>query len=253
MRIDYPSPTHIPTLRALWKEAFGDTDVFLDLFWEHAFSTNRCRCVLSDGTPVAALYWFDCSSGEQRLAYLYAVATSSAHRGKGICRMLMEDTHTLLASQGYSGVLLVPGKPSLFDFYEKIGYRIACYVDEFSCVSEESDVELQELTSLEYAALRRTYLPHGGVIQEGENLSFLAKTATLYRGDDFLLAARIENGMLFGIELLGNRLAAPQITHALGTPMGKFRTSGSSRPFAMYLPLTEKTAPMPCYFGLAFD
>ena len=55
-----PRKEQIPKLRALWKEAFGDTDDFLDSFFETAFDKERCRCVVIDGEVAAALYWFDC-------------------------------------------------------------------------------------------------------------------------------------------------------------------------------------------------
>ena len=60
MTIDRPLPEQLPQLRGLWKEAFGDTDAFLDIFFHRAFSRNRCRCVTLNGQVVAALYWFDC-------------------------------------------------------------------------------------------------------------------------------------------------------------------------------------------------
>ena len=59
-------------------------------------------------------------------------------------------------------------------------------------------------------------------------------------------------GFLWGLELLGNKEAAPGILKALGCMKGRFRTPGKDQPFAMYLPLTE-TAEKPAYFGLAFD
>ena len=103
MTIDAPKPFHLPSLKALWKEAFGDTDAFLDTFEKSAFSYHRCRCVTDGDTGAAALYWFDCSYEEGRIAYLYAIATAKSHRGRGLCRALMEDTHKHLKKMGYSG------------------------------------------------------------------------------------------------------------------------------------------------------
>ena len=42
MTVDYPAAGQISGLRALWKEAFGDSDVFLDAFFAHGFSPSRC-------------------------------------------------------------------------------------------------------------------------------------------------------------------------------------------------------------------
>ena len=93
MIIDAPRVCHIPLLRELWKEAFGDTDAWLDTFFNTAFSLSRCRAVIENNEIIAALYWFDCEAYAQPVAYLYAIATKESHRGKGLCRLLMENTH----------------------------------------------------------------------------------------------------------------------------------------------------------------
>ena len=77
-------------------------------------------------------------------------------------------------------------------------------------------------------------------------MAFLATYATLYAGNDFILAVIDDTGL----ELLGNTAAAPGILTALGKKSGDFRVSGST-PFAMWHPLTA--TPEPGYFGIAFD
>lgn len=239
MKADLPTAQ----LRSLWKEAFGDTDAFLDSFFETAFSPERCRYIAVDGCVAAALYWFDCRCDGARLAYIYAVATAKIHRGKGLCRTLMEDTHTHLKAAGYAGSILVPGEKELFAMYEKMGYAPFSGMDTLSCRAG-TPVSIREISPAEYAALRTQHLPHRGVEQDG--MEFLASYAKLYAGSDFILAATEETGL----ELLGNRAATPGILAALGKKEGSFRIPGST-PFAMYRPLTNFSAPG--YFGIAFD
>jgi len=253
MIIDHVCRGDLPALRALWKEAFGDSDAYLDAFEKAAFSPARCRCGRVEGGLVAALYWLDCSYQASRIAYLYAVATSRALRGRGLCSMLMEDTHRHLTVQGYKGAILVPGSESLFEFYGRLGYKTCSYVREFTCAAAQSAAELRRIGTAEYASLRRTLLPVHGVIQEGENLSFLETQADLYAGDGFLLTAKCEDGVLHATELLGDSSAAPLIVRTLGCIEGSFRTPGSETPFAMYRALGDETLRPPTYFGLAFD
>ena len=253
MTIDRPKQEQISALRGLWREAFGDTDEFLDIFWQTAYSPDRCRCITVNEEVAAALYWFDCLYEGSPIAYLYAVATAKAHRGQGLCRRLMEDTHRHLAARDYAGAILVPGEESLFRFYERLGYRVCSGVRSFSCDAGDAACAIRGLGTAEYAALRRQFLPRGGVVQEGENLAFLADQAAFYAGEDFVLAARREGETLVGIELLGDPAAAPPAVHALGCTCGTFRTPGNEMPFAMYLPLDGGTLPPPAYFGLAFD
>jgi len=252
MRIESPAPELIPQLLTLWKDVFGEWDGFWELYLETAFSPARCRCVLDDEKIAASLCWFDTTCAGQKMAYLYAVVTDPACRGRGLCRTLMEDTHRHLASLGYAAVLLVPAEEGLRKMYGKLGYRDCTTVSEFSCDAGTSPVPLRAVGPAEYARLRREVLPENGVIQEGENLTFLARQAEFFSGADFLMAAYRDRDTLHVMELLGNSAAAPEILAALNCKQGSFRVPGEEKVFAMFHPLQEKAA-IPGYFGFAFD
>lgn len=239
----------ITKLKMLWKQAFGDTDAFIDTFFSVAYSPDRCRYLTEGGELAAMLYWFDCEFQGKKIAYLYAVATDEAYRGQGFCRRLMEKTHRYLAEKGYAGAILVPGSKALFRLYEKLGYRTCCYVTNITCTAG-TPIPLHPITAEEYAVLRRALLPTGGVLQEDAALALLAATAKLYAGDGFILAATLEDGTCHIHELLG-RADPAGITAALGAAEGIFRTPGTDTPFAMYCGFTA--APAPGYFGLALD
>ena len=245
MKIDFPISEQIPQLRQLWQEAFGDSDSFLDKFFSIAFAPERSLCATVDGEVAAMAYWFDC--GEY--AYIYAVATAKKHRGKGICHGLMGKIHEILTQRGYSGCILVPGEERLRSFYRGMDYENFGGVNEFDCEAG-TPLPLRKIDAVEFVALRRQYLPKGGVIQEAENLAFLSCWVEFYRGDDFLLTAALDGDTLHGMELLGNADAAPGIVAALGAKRGACRKPGDP-PFAMLLPRNEKKAPG--YFGFAFD
>ena len=252
MKIDHPAPCHFPRLLQLWKDVFGEWGGFWELFRDTAFSPDRCRCILDGDTIAASLCWLDVWCEGQKMAYLYAVVTDPAHRGRGLCRRLMADTHAHLAALGYEAVLLVPAEESLREMYRKLGYRDATTVTEFSCAAGEGPASLRAIGPEEYAALRRKFLPSGSVIQEGENLTFLSRQAEFFTGEDFLLAAYRDEEILHTMELLGNAQTAPAIVHALDCQEGAFRTPGPDKPFAMFHPLKEDAAALE-YFGFAFD
>ena len=247
MRADYPTPEAPDELRSLWKAAFGDSDAFLDGFFETAFAFDRCRCISMDGQIAAALYWMDCRCRDLPYAYIYAVATQPALQGQGLCRALMADTHGHLRSLGYAGCILVPGSRSLFAMYEKMGYRCFSGMDRLQAVAGKP-ATIREITAEEYGTLRKEYLPEDGVVQEG--LDFLATYAKMYAGDDFICAVDPKSEPLSCIEFLGNAGAAAGILGALGKKSGSFRIPGNE-PFAMYYPLADIREPG--YFGLAFD
>lgn len=251
MNIRMPTDAHIPGLRKLWKAAFGDTDEFLDVFYSTAYAPDRCRCIEEDGEIVSVLYWFDCQLDGAKLAYVYAVATDPACRGRGLCRRLMEDTARHLKELGCQGIVLVPQEPDLIRMYASMGYTPCGSVREFHAMAGE-ERSVRKIGVEEYAALRRKLLPPGGVIQEGENLRFLATQAAFYAGETWLAATAEVDGMLWCPEFLGDISAAPGLVSALGYREGSFRVPGSERPFAMFRPLSVD-CPVPRYFGLAFD
>lgn len=246
------SPELIPGLRTLWKAAFGDEDAFLDQFFSTAFAPSRGRCILEKDEIQAVLYWFDVSCIDRKLAYVYAVATDPAHRGKGLCRALMEDTKTILKARGYDGILLVPQQKGLIRMYEGMGFVPCTTVSEFWCGPQIPAVPLHKVDTADYAQRRRALLPTGGVIQEVENLEFLQTQAEFYIGPGFAAAVTADGDNLHCMELLGDPAMAPGIVMALGYSYGFFRCPGAGKPFAMFYPLTAD-CPAPAYFGFAFD
>lgn len=252
MNITCPTDEMIPGLRRLWQAAFGDTDAFLDAFFRTAYDAQRCRCVIPDGQPVAALYWFDCTLDGAKLAYIYAVATDPAHRGKGLCRMLMEDTMDILRKTGYQGVLLVPQEPHLIEMYKKMGFSPATAVSEFHVMAADAPIPVHRVGPTGYSRHRQALLPEGGVIQKNENALFLNTQASLYTGENWVAAAAEVDGMLWCCEFLGDPALAPGFVKALGYREGSFRVPGTDRPFSMFRPLVID-CPRPLYFGLAFD
>ena len=251
MSVTYPNENLIPGLRNLWKKAFGDTDEFLDLFFSTAYAPDRCR-LLADGEEVqSVLYWFDCYLDDQKIAYIYAVATDPACRGRGLCRKVMEDTMGVLADRGYAGAILLPQEAWLIAMYAGMGFDPCTTVTEQWFPAGE-EIPLRQIDETEYAALRRGMLPAGGVIQEGENMTFLAGMAKFYKGENFIAAVTTDGEEIWCPEFLGDRNAVPGLVKMLDFPAGRARMPGKDRQFAMFRSLL-KTGKKPGYFGLVFD
>ncbi len=252
MKIDFPVPKQYKQLEALWQEAFGDTEEFIDGFFCTAFSPARCRCVTDNQKIIAALYWMDVTLEDRRFAYLYAVAVEKKSRGKGICAALMADTRAHLAFRGYDGILLVPQEEGLRQMYAHMGYRNCTSVEEFAARAGETPVTLQRIDREEYARLRKEFLPAGSAVEEEESIAFLETMAFFYRGEGLLLAAHAENSRLWCPEFLGDRAMAPGVLASLRCAEGRFRGPGIGFPFAMFLPL-EADTPVPTHLAFAFD
>lgn len=251
MIISSPQSCHTQQLSLLWQEAFGDTAAFIDSFFRTGFSPARSRCLWIDDQVAAALYWFDCTWQGKKLAYLYAIATRKSHRGQGLCRSLLENTHHHLLEMGYHGAVLVPGSPDLAAMYEKLGYAPFRFAEAATVLANAPACPAEEISAEAYARLRRTFLPEGAVVQEAPVYDFLATYCRFYRGKDFLLCAAREENTLHLQEYLGDATNLPGILTGLQAEKGVVRIPGNAV-FAMYHALTE-SAETPEYFAIALD
>lgn len=251
MIIDRPHDADMSALRQLWKQAFGDTEGFLDGFFRTGFTSQRCRCLTVEEQLAAALYWFDCNYQNKKFAYLYAVATDEAYRGKGLCRALLENTHRHLQTAGYSGCVLVPGNQQLFNMYEKMGYIAFCPMEQKTVVSGNTAVNIQPVTPNTYMTLRSQRLPAGSILQEEPAFLFASTFCEFYAGEDILLCCAKENSTLYFQEYLGDPALLGSVVNTLGYQNAVVNLPGGDKPFAMYRPLEEIQAPV--YFGMPLN
>lgn len=180
MIIKHPEQADVPQLTALWMQAFGDTREFIAKFFRTGFAQERCLLAKEQGQLLAALYWFDCLWEGKKLAYLYAIATDEAHRGKGICKALMERTHSLLKEKSYHGAVLVPADEGLEKMYANMGYR-SILPGDLTYEDLPKPTALQTITPEEYLRLRQAYLPTGGIQHSTPAMAYLATFACFYR------------------------------------------------------------------------
>ncbi len=258
MIIKCPTPDLIPSMKALWSEAFGESEEAVNHFFYTAFSPERSRVAYEDGEALAALYVLDFFYKGKKAAYIYALATSKKHRGRGICRRLMEDTHEYLIERGYEFAVLKPGDESLFEFYRKLGYKDCGSVAEVTVEAAENGIRIKRIDAENYCRLRRKYLPDNGAVFEGGSIVYLAGYMELYAFDGGVMTAWRGNGMLFSAEILTDGLTECNkellggIVKSLECERGVFRTVGEDVHFAMGYPLC-RSLPQSIHLGLAFD
>ena len=253
MTIDFPKSSDIPSLKALWKEAFGDTDEFIDLFFNLAFTEESALAVYDNNTLVASLYWFDGSVANKKTAYIYGVATKKAYRGKGYSSALLKRTHDLLAEAGYSATVLVPASDGLFNFYGRLGYTECCFIDCYNCSASKKKISLEKISAEEYLILRESCLPDNSLIFDNKRLHFLSSITDFYKSQDFIFAKSKDSAALRIIEFFGNEEFIPSIIYSLGFDKTTVRRYGKMKPFAMYHSLEESVKEIPEYLGFAFD
>ncbi len=232
--------------------AFGDTEDFVETFLRKGFSENRHSYLRCDGKLAAALYWFDCFCYGKKYAYLYAVATDEAFRGRGLCRQLMENTHQALKDQGYAGAVLVPGSGDLVTMYGKMGYEEWLPRRAVKILPAGNPIQLRRLNAQEYHTLRHGLLPRGAMEQTLPALEFLESYGELYQGENCLFSVVRKDGRVMFQEFLGEESLLPNAVKALGVSDARALISGGTHPCAMYHKLAED-AEIPTYFAIALD
>ena len=141
-------------IESLWQEAFGDTPEEIGRFFDTfpdclSYVTEDCAAMVH-ALPMTL-------SPDLPAAYLYAVATRADRQGQGLCRRLMAHAEQDLAKRGFACCILAPGAPSLFAFYEKLGYTTAFTGSTPPCAGGTP------ISPAEYLRLRETLLqnrPH---------------------------------------------------------------------------------------------
>ncbi len=249
MIITRPEDKDISILKNLWFEAFGDTSEFIDMFFRTSFNKKRATVLKINDKIASALYWFDCTFGNEKVAYIYAVATFKEFQKQGLCSKMMEETHRYLKESGYLGACLVPSSAKLFDFYAKLGYKKCIYHNENNVLPQKGNIIFKKISAEEYINLRKQYIPNNCILQK--DIEFLKLQTEFFVGEDFLFSARKEKDTLIVLEFWGNKNKRPDIVYAQKAKKGVFRGLGDDMPFAMYLPFKESE--MPVYLDFAYD
>lgn len=236
------------SLKGLWKTVFGDTDVFIDTFFETAYRPDHCWYMEENGQLLSALYWLDCQWEGQKIAYIYAVATDPAHRGKGLASRLLEQTHRHLKSLGYAGAVLKPAQ-GLIPFYERLGYAVNSHITPVAAEAGILPVPVKQLSVAQYGAMRQRLLPENSISQEGAFLAFLDRVSLSYAYEENLIC--IDPAEKVVLEYLGQLSVLPAILAALGISRAQLRIPGGNVPFTMYYPLN--CTKIPGYLGITLE
>ena len=95
------------SLKALWHEVFGDTDVYIDTFFRELYRPGMASVVEEDGKIVAAAYAVPFGA----VRYIFAVATKPEYRGRCYGRAVV------LAAAGGEPAYLCPASATLRCWY----------------------------------------------------------------------------------------------------------------------------------------
>lgn len=282
------TPGDVPRERELWQLAFGDEGAYVDNFFETCYRPERMLLLEEDGAVQSMTAWFDTQlvlpgEGRFRAAYLYAVATDPAARGRGLAGRLLAGADEYFRSLSIPAVTTVPAEPSLHNFFGANGFQ-ECFtlfqgtLDPGELPAPAWDNPLRPVSPAEYGAVREKILadrPH--IAYPEEALAYQAGCCALSGGG--LFAGETEGGPVCACaegdgaglvvykELLGAELGPvlPHLTRMVPGERFLVRSPLSRRPevsggwkFGMLKWLSpEREAAWDwsrtAYLGLAFD
>lgn len=152
-------------LKHLWKSCFDENEKAIDLFFEKAMKFTDVYCAKLNGKIVSAIYLIKASLNDKKAHYIFAVATLSEYRGKGIMRNLMEYSLNDAKNNGDVYSLLFPANEKLYDFYKKFGYVESCTArhieftrKELEAVSTADSNKRCDLEMLQKECLKNNFL-----------------------------------------------------------------------------------------------
>ena len=111
--------------RRLWQLCFGDSDEFLDRYFDRLYREEDVLLAEDEGTAIGHLQFpqLVLSLGEETLpaGYVVAVCTHPDHRGKGIMRPLLQEALRREKARGDVVSVLFPAEEWLYRYYTSVG------------------------------------------------------------------------------------------------------------------------------------
>lgn len=197
MEIRLVKQEDLDDLKEIWRMSFGDSDSFIDFYFQTRDWMSEIAVLLEGGKAVSMLTMIpvdmvDQDGKKSSAAMLYAIATHPDFQKRGFADRLIEFSNQHLLSNQTAVTLLVPASEELFAFYAKRGYRDGFYVRE----AVLSRSEIGELTDeyrpcrfvpvkpMEYNAMRRKLLEgHPHLNYRDDEIAFQKQLAVMFGAD----------------------------------------------------------------------
>ena len=127
-----------PLAKALWKEAFGDSDSFIDWYFANKVLPGNSVGIF-DGGLLSALHMIPyriCVQGRPvDSMFIAGAATTIKRRGEGLMRRLLLESLEIMRSRGITMTHLYPFSHG---FYEKYGWATYTFMEKISGEGENN-------------------------------------------------------------------------------------------------------------------
>lgn len=126
-------------IKKLWLDNFFDDDEkTVDLFFKNVFENKKGVGAFLNNDLVAMILFLNSKiifkNKTINSVYFYAVCTKKEYRNKGVMKNLFSFAKGKVKEDGFDSCFLVPENASLFDMYEKFGFkRTINYTEKTFC------------------------------------------------------------------------------------------------------------------------
>ena len=278
-RIRSCRPEDRPALKALWKQAFGDEDAYIDRFFDSFPPEGTGLAAEAEGKPVSAMYplsdirLYPYRQEVLTAGYAYALATLPEYRGRGIGRRVYRALSDRIL-ETCDAACVLPAEESLYPFYETAaGAKVLSYVREVRVSREElrgvTPCPGARLPAYQYAGVRQSLLagmPHAALSEAYYDFLEADEGTEFFVLEGGVAATETpESGVCRITELLApdaDPLAAiagvarwqPAREYIVRTPLF-YRGLGDARPYMLAVLAKEPDFPMPrdLWWGFGLD
>ena len=167
LKISYADESHIPALKEIWRECFGDSDEYIDFFFKNRFKSCKTVIALYDGKTIGAAYLMPVKAYEYGTLkngwYGYAIGILKKYRKKGIYAMMHEKIIEDIKDGFY---ILCPANQKLCEYYASLGFKEFSFLKTIRIENKGTNCEFEskEIPAQKYVQIRNGYFNNDGLI-----------------------------------------------------------------------------------------
>lgn len=211
--IRFSDNNDIKKIVTLWHEAFCDGEDEIMFFLANRFRPENTLVYEFNGEIASMLFLLEGKMSINGIDYdsyyLYAACTLKKYRGRGFMGELLRFAEKIASERNIGFICLLPGESSLYEFYERFGYKTAfskktlkitsADIDEnFDSIEIKAENNSVELKKIRENALKKT----NHFIWDNQAINYAVNQNKMYGGkatitcNGYLLYS-VEDGKIF--------------------------------------------------------
>ncbi len=264
--IGYPEEKHVPDLKNLWADVFGDSQDVINNFFGKTSKNENVFCAFYGDEPVSVMYAVESNiflqNAEYKAYYVYAVCTKKEHRGNSLMKKVFSFLESEARKRSVSYLFLVPAEESLFPLYESIGFSVAFVNKETLIKKSESKTRSfssRNLSYEEYKTLREKYInvPQAILSESGFNSFYAPVGANMecVSLDEGYALYEKENGKVIIHEFCGEKevvLSAVFSVAEVNEMVLREQATSGGKPYGMVKSLDGSPVFKNGFFGISY-